>query len=176
MATTASVPPTPDPSGRPPVLPSTISSPDLTAPVPKSRGLQLGASKKPAGALAAVLAAEAEASGVPGGWGDGDLMDVNADDGDWNAFESAPSYDANTSFAASTSGDGFDDAVPDAGMSFLFLFSIIHMTDTLHPIQTKSGDRCMHREVHLKWTRGVLLRLPHSLCPLLRRRKSPPSV
>jgi SCY1-like protein 1 len=113
MATTTSVPPTPDPSGRP-SIPITLSSPDLAAPQPKARGLQLGANKKPAGALAAEIAAEANA-GVPGGWGDGgDLMDVNADEGDWNAFESAP-YGGSTSFAASTSGDGFEDAVPDAG-------------------------------------------------------------
>lgn len=52
--------------------------------------MQLGAAKVPTSALAAELEREAAASmGAPGGWGEGDLMDVNADEGDWNGFVGA---------------------------------------------------------------------------------------
>ena len=45
----------------------------------KGRSMQLGGAKK--------------GNTIPGidPWGNGDLMDVNADEGDWTAFESAPS-------------------------------------------------------------------------------------
>ncbi|KAH9062370.1 armadillo-type protein [Lactarius vividus] len=78
----AQTPPPPVPSESRP----TFGSPAPPPPVPsggKPKGLQLGAQKA---ALSSVL---------PGGladevrW-DGDLMDLNADADDWNAFESAP--------------------------------------------------------------------------------------
>ncbi|KAJ3842095.1 armadillo-type protein [Lentinula raphanica] len=63
----------------------------------KTKGMQLGASKVPssiAAALAETLADEVsiEDHGLEASnpWGDDDLMDVNADEGDWSAFESAP--------------------------------------------------------------------------------------
>ncbi|KAJ3749224.1 armadillo-type protein [Lentinula detonsa] len=62
----------------------------------KTKGMQLGASKVPASITAAALAetlaeeiaAEDRLESNP--WGDDDLMDVNADEGDWSAFETAP--------------------------------------------------------------------------------------
>jgi SCY1-like protein 1 len=93
MASVVSLPGTPLPGARPPGPAAVLSSPDLTASAPppvRARGMQLGAHKAPAGALAAEIAAEAAGDELPGGWGDGDLMDVNADEGDWSAFESAP--------------------------------------------------------------------------------------
>ncbi|GAW00339.1 armadillo-type protein [Lentinula edodes] len=62
----------------------------------KLKGMQLGASKVPssiAAALAEQLAEEVAAEDgvdVSNPWGDDDLMDVNADEGDWSAFETAP--------------------------------------------------------------------------------------
>jgi len=58
--------------------------------------MQLGASKVPASAVAASLAAELEEEataeeGIEGNpWGTDDLIDINADEDDWSAFESAP--------------------------------------------------------------------------------------
>ncbi|KIK68880.1 hypothetical protein GYMLUDRAFT_34872 [Collybiopsis luxurians FD-317 M1] len=81
---------------------STVSSPAFPTrsslqPNSKTKGLQLGASKVPssvsaAAILAEQLAMEAAAEDGEGSnpWGDDDLMDVNADDGDWSAFETAP--------------------------------------------------------------------------------------
>uniref|UniRef100_A0A0W0FWE6 Protein kinase domain-containing protein n=1 Tax=Moniliophthora roreri TaxID=221103 RepID=A0A0W0FWE6_MONRR len=62
----------------------------------KAKGLQLGANKAPSGiavaSLAQQLADEAAAEdGIDSNpWGNDDLMDVNADEDDWSAFESAP--------------------------------------------------------------------------------------
>ena len=59
---------------------STFSSPGIpSSSTGKARGMQLGASKRSA----------AEAAGVDA-WASEDLMDVNADQDDWTAFESAP--------------------------------------------------------------------------------------
>jgi len=58
--------------------------------------MQLGASKVPASVAAASLAAqlEEEAASEEGvevnPWGTDDLIDINADEDDWSAFESAP--------------------------------------------------------------------------------------
>ncbi|KAJ7287403.1 armadillo-type protein [Mycena rebaudengoi] len=88
----------------------------ISTPTAKSKGMQLGAHKLPASVAAAALveqlaeeAAAAETEGNP--WGDDDLMDVNADDDDWSAFETAkPATDFTDSSAtnltvASSSSD-----------------------------------------------------------------------
>ncbi|TFK44506.1 hypothetical protein BDQ12DRAFT_673119 [Crucibulum laeve] len=82
---------------RKPSFAATTSTPTTpvtnSASISKARGLQLGATKQPASALADRLAAEAAAinSGeTTNPWGNDDLIDVNADEGDWSAFESAP--------------------------------------------------------------------------------------
>ncbi|KAJ6497835.1 armadillo-type protein [Mycena sanguinolenta] len=87
----------------------------LSTPTPsKSRGMQLGAHKVPASVAAAALveqlaeeAAAAEGEGNP--WGNDDLIDVNADEDDWSAFETAQpssSVDAPTNgFNESSSSD-----------------------------------------------------------------------
>ncbi|KAL5484849.1 CEX1 [Sanghuangporus weigelae] len=73
------------------------SSPGLlSSSTGKARGMQLGASKRSA----------ADAAGVDA-WASEDLMDVNADQDDWTAFESAP-QGVKDSAAASTLG--FDEA------------------------------------------------------------------
>ncbi|TFY50781.1 hypothetical protein EVG20_g11331, partial [Dentipellis fragilis] len=74
-AYTASAPPTP-------------SASSLSVPTSKSRGLQLGAHKTPHSVLPHEL--EDELADESNAWVDGDLMDVNADEDDWTAFESAP--------------------------------------------------------------------------------------
>ncbi|KZT24267.1 ARM repeat-containing protein [Neolentinus lepideus HHB14362 ss-1] len=63
----------------------------------KAKGMQLGAHKAPASASVAVFPTELEeemsaATSIEAGnpWGNDDLMDVNADDDDWSAFETAP--------------------------------------------------------------------------------------
>ncbi|KAI0743379.1 ARM repeat-containing protein [Daedaleopsis nitida] len=66
----------------------------LTSPS-KGKGMQLGATKLPSIASsipdwAEEAAAELETSQSTNPWGSDDLMDVNADDDDWSAFESAP--------------------------------------------------------------------------------------
>ncbi|SJK97742.1 uncharacterized protein ARMOST_00995 [Armillaria ostoyae] len=82
---------------------STVSSPAVPAfnrPVnstsSQSKGLQLSATKSSGAAAAALvkqLAEEAEAEDTnldSNPWGSDDLIDVNADDDDWSAFETAP--------------------------------------------------------------------------------------
>ncbi|KAJ7350311.1 armadillo-type protein [Mycena albidolilacea] len=73
----------------------------ISTPTPsKSKGMQLGAHKVPPSVAAAALveklaeeAAAAEGEGNP--WGNDDLIDVNADEDDWSAFETAqPAVDA----------------------------------------------------------------------------------
>ncbi|KAJ7668446.1 ARM repeat-containing protein [Mycena polygramma] len=67
----------------------------VSTPTPsKSKAMQLGAHKVPASVAAAALveqlaeeAAAAESEGNP--WGNEDLIDVNADEDDWSAFETA---------------------------------------------------------------------------------------
>ncbi|TCD64866.1 hypothetical protein EIP91_003532 [Steccherinum ochraceum] len=105
---TASAPPTTanGMSGLPPPpvpLVSTLSSPGPakhsmpTASSSHARSMQLGANKVPAATSmhdmalewAEEAAAEAEAD-HSNPWGTDDLMDVNADQDDWSAFESAP--------------------------------------------------------------------------------------
>jgi hypothetical protein len=77
--------------------------------------MQLGAAKVPTSKLAAELAAEAS-SAATSGWGDGDLMDVNADEGDWSMFASAPA-EVPTGMPGGV-GLGFDDfEEPKAGTS-----------------------------------------------------------
>lgn len=55
--------------------------------------MQLGANKVPpsiaAAALAERLAEEATVEEESNPWGDDDLMDVNADEGDWSAYQQA---------------------------------------------------------------------------------------
>ncbi|KAJ7755752.1 armadillo-type protein [Mycena maculata] len=93
------------PHGIPPVGLAGVKS-GVSTPTPsKSKAMQLGAHKVPSSVAAAALveqlaeeAAAAEGEGNP--WGDGgDLMDVNADEDDWSAFETAqpdvPSVESN---------------------------------------------------------------------------------
>jgi hypothetical protein len=116
MASVVSLPGTPVPGARPAAV-SVLSSPDVSAsaarPAP-ARGMQLGAHKAPAAALAAQLAAEDAASEVPGGWGDaaGDLMDVHADEGDWTDFETAPVPGARPGASRLATDFGFGDPAP----------------------------------------------------------------
>ncbi|KAF9268803.1 ARM repeat-containing protein [Marasmius fiardii PR-910] len=79
--------------------PSTVPSPIISNHIPsayKAKSLQLGANKVPASVAAASLAqqladeAAAEDGVDTNPWGNDDLMDVNADQDDWSAFESAP--------------------------------------------------------------------------------------
>lgn len=78
--------------------------------------MQLGAHKTPQSAnasLAASIALEAEAEMEADGtdafdaWG-GDLMDVHADEGDWSAFESAPSSSTAAAHRSAADRLGFD--------------------------------------------------------------------
>ncbi|OSD01310.1 ARM repeat-containing protein [Trametes coccinea BRFM310] len=98
----------------PPPLTSTFSSP-TTVPTrstttaagsSKSKGMQLGATKVPTSVpsipdWAEEAAAEIESSQGTNPWGNDDLMDVNADEDDWSAFETAPAP------VAQASGLGF---------------------------------------------------------------------
>ncbi|KAG2142740.1 uncharacterized protein EDB93DRAFT_601216 [Suillus bovinus] len=73
----------------------------------RSKGLQLGGNKAPASTLAAHLAEEIANEAGQGSsrlWNE-DLIDINADEGDWSAFESAPP--AAESKLAATNGLGF---------------------------------------------------------------------
>jgi SCY1-like protein 1 len=78
---------------------STVSSPTAIGPssigkafgtAPRSKGMQLGASKTPASVAAASLAAQLEEEaaaeeGIDGNpWGTDDLIDINADEDDWS--------------------------------------------------------------------------------------------
>ncbi|KAJ7647578.1 armadillo-type protein [Roridomyces roridus] len=89
---------------------SGLSTPSL----PKGKGMQLGAHKVPASVAAAALveqlaeeAAAAESDGNP--WGNDDLIDINADEDDWSAFETAPPA------AAPPESNGFSDDPWDQG-------------------------------------------------------------
>ncbi|KAK0461039.1 armadillo-type protein, partial [Desarmillaria tabescens] len=76
-----------------PVVPT--SNRPINSTLSKGKGLQLGATKSSSAAAAALvdhLAEEAEAENghlESNPWGSDDLIDVNADDGDWSAFETA---------------------------------------------------------------------------------------
>ncbi|KAJ7251828.1 armadillo-type protein [Mycena haematopus] len=69
----------------------------FSTPTPsKSKGMQLGAHKVPASVAAAALVEQlaeeaAAAEGEDNPWGNDDLIDVNADEDDWSAFETAQS-------------------------------------------------------------------------------------
>ncbi|KAI0043803.1 ARM repeat-containing protein [Auriscalpium vulgare] len=93
------------PGAAPPIIPSAtkpaiglngvVAGPSSSKP----RGMQLSATKTTVrNGLPAELAEEAAAKT----WGSGDLMDVNADEDDWSAFESAPDV------VISTASLGFD--------------------------------------------------------------------
>ncbi|KAJ7782912.1 hypothetical protein B0H16DRAFT_1494832 [Mycena metata] len=81
----------------------------VSTPTPsKSKAMQLGAHKVPASVAAAALVEQlaeeaAAAEGDSNPWGNDDLIDVNADEDDWSAFESAPPV-------ADASSNSFDDA------------------------------------------------------------------
>ncbi|KAI0717280.1 hypothetical protein C8T65DRAFT_726309 [Cerioporus squamosus] len=99
---------TSDSSSGPPPLTPTLSSNSgptrsLTSPS-KGKGMQLGATKVLSHVpaipdWAEEAAAEIETSPSANPWGNDDLMDVNADEDDWSAFETAP--------APSTAPDDF---------------------------------------------------------------------
>ncbi|KAF7969152.1 hypothetical protein HWV62_28194 [Athelia sp. TMB] len=74
------------------VAKSTVSSPAVPrGGSSRAKGMQLGANKVPAATLAMEL--EEEATSAMGGdsnpWGTDDLIDINADEDDWSAFETA---------------------------------------------------------------------------------------
>ncbi|KAG8213526.1 hypothetical protein J3R82DRAFT_10158 [Butyriboletus roseoflavus] len=72
------------------------------------KGLQLGGSKTNAKAVAVQLAEQVAAEeGGNNNWGNNDLMDVNADEGDWSAFESAPAVAVSRFTSAADLGFGF---------------------------------------------------------------------
>lgn len=83
-------------------LPVTPVSPSAN-PV-RSKGLQLGGNKAPTSTLADEVANEA-GQGSSRSWND-DLIDINADEGDWSAFESAPPA-VESKLASTTDGLGF---------------------------------------------------------------------
>ncbi|KAF9017526.1 ARM repeat-containing protein [Hymenopellis radicata] len=75
---------------------STVSSPAIPGfsikPASKGKGLQLGAHKSSSAVSAALIdqLTEEVAAENDNPWGGDDLMDVNADEDDWSAFEVAP--------------------------------------------------------------------------------------
>jgi SCY1-like protein 1 len=104
---TSAPPPSGDPSTfsrRPSPLPTSVSNSSVSSPVvprtsslgtsaaSKTKGLQLGASKVPASVAAASLVVQLEEEavaeeGVEGNpWGTDDLIDINADEGDWSKW------------------------------------------------------------------------------------------
>ncbi|PCH43923.1 ARM repeat-containing protein [Wolfiporia cocos MD-104 SS10] len=92
------------PGGFPPQVQNTLSSPAVparpivsTPTIKSSKGMQLGASKVPTSLSSSSSApdwAQEAAAEVDvqqqNPWGNDDLIDVNADQDDWSAFESAP--------------------------------------------------------------------------------------
>ncbi|KAG5646819.1 hypothetical protein DXG03_002196 [Asterophora parasitica] len=68
-----------------------LSSPPLQL-TSRTKGMQLGASKVPSSSTIADKWAEevAESTSGENPWGNDDLIDVNADEDDWSAFETAP--------------------------------------------------------------------------------------
>ncbi|KAL4248157.1 Catalytically Inactive Kinase-Related Protein [Abortiporus biennis] len=112
-----------------PPLTSTLSSPStnsLGSSTSKAKGMQLGANKVPANVTMSKMAAEwaeeaaaeAEAS-QSNPWGSDDLMDVNADQDDWSAFETAPApvigleYDRAPTPPPQPSEDSWGDSLGD---------------------------------------------------------------
>ncbi|KAG1807572.1 hypothetical protein EV424DRAFT_1474168 [Suillus variegatus] len=93
---------TPTINGSASPLPVTPVSPSAN-PV-RSKGLQLGGNKAPTSTLADEVANEA-GQGSSRSWND-DLIDINADEGDWSAFESAPPA-VESKLASTTDGLGF---------------------------------------------------------------------
>ncbi|KAG1837506.1 hypothetical protein DFJ58DRAFT_734319 [Suillus subalutaceus] len=96
----------PNINGRASSLP--VSSVSPSANPLRSKGLQLGGNKAPTSTLAAQLAEEVANEAGQGSsrlWND-DLIDINADEGDWSAFESAPPA-AESKRASATDGLGF---------------------------------------------------------------------
>ncbi|PPQ98450.1 hypothetical protein CVT24_004129 [Panaeolus cyanescens] len=79
-----------------PTFANNLSSSSLPASRSTGKGLQLNSSKQNTSVAAGILADEiledvagsATLEGNP--WGNDDLIDVNADEGDWSAFETAP--------------------------------------------------------------------------------------
>lgn len=83
-----------DQTGRPTATPLTLGASShsfSSLPPLHPKGLQLGTHRmnQLPGSLETEL--EEEEHGGADAWGDGDLMDVNADDGDWGAFSAADS-------------------------------------------------------------------------------------
>jgi len=98
---------------------ATLSSPSLpsrsviSSSTSKAKGMQLGANKVPTSISASNMApdwaqeAAAEADNIQTNpWGNDDLIDVNADQDDWSAFESAPAPAVGLGFASVSSQNG----------------------------------------------------------------------
>jgi SCY1-like protein 1 len=92
----------PNINGRASSLPVSSASPSTNP--SRSKGLQLGGHKAPTSTLAEEVANEA-GQGSSRLWND-DLIDINADEGDWSAFESAPPA-AESKLASAADGLGF---------------------------------------------------------------------
>jgi SCY1-like protein 1 len=92
----------PNINGRASSLPVSSASPSTNP--SRGKGLQLGGNKAPTSTLAEEVANEA-GQGSSRLWND-DLIDINADEGDWSAFESAPPA-AESKLASATDGLGF---------------------------------------------------------------------
>ncbi|KAG6829451.1 hypothetical protein H0H92_004511 [Tricholoma furcatifolium] len=70
-----------------------IASPSTQ--VPRAKGMQLGGNRLPISATATILAEQwadeaTESAAADNPWGNDDLIDINADEDDWSAFETAP--------------------------------------------------------------------------------------
>ncbi|KAG2132258.1 armadillo-type protein [Suillus cothurnatus] len=92
----------PNINGRASSLPVSSASPSTNP--SRGKGLQLGGHRAPTFALAEEVANEAGQSSSRL-WND-DLIDINADEGDWSAFESAPPA-AESKLASAADGLGF---------------------------------------------------------------------
>ncbi|KAG6866653.1 hypothetical protein C0991_000763 [Blastosporella zonata] len=73
---------------------SPLSSPPVQS-VSRAKGMQLGANKVPLSTTATILAEQwaddtADSASTENPWGSDDLIDINADEEDWSAFETAP--------------------------------------------------------------------------------------
>ncbi|OCH90251.1 ARM repeat-containing protein [Obba rivulosa] len=128
---------------------------------PGAKGMQLGAHKVPASVSAAALAAEWADEAVADAaqinyWGSDDLMDVNADQDDWSAFETAPVINSSS---LSSTPNGAKDLWGDRGFT-----SPDPADDFLKPASKVSKP--------LHSPRPVYLNTPRSPSPLIANRNS----
>ncbi|KAG6886293.1 hypothetical protein C0993_006703 [Termitomyces sp. T159_Od127] len=87
------------------------SSPSLPS---RGKGMQLGTNKVPLSTTSAILAEQwvddtTDSLRVENPWGSDDLIDVNADEDDWSAFETAPAVVSPGPFTPPESGYGLNE-------------------------------------------------------------------